>query len=342
MAFSDPLEKIYSELIPDGPVHLFVIPLIRFEYKKSDYLYLFYKSILSRKKNRFTVHSTSIWQHWKFVWQAFRGRPVIVHYHWLECQDFKAMAGMVYKILCLCLFKQFNGKLVWTIHNKKPHDGRFEKLNYFIRSRMARQADLLHVHCQSAIADLSDYFSVSESKFRVIGHPSFPAKKIDRDKARKQINQKRKLALQAKDQIFLMFGNISSYKGMIHICKIFAGLPDHRKLLIVGPVKKGQISYYQKLKTLSKNHFNIIIIPHFIAERDVPRYFNMCDCVLFNYNRILTSGGVELARSYNKPIIAPNLGCLSELSGENVHLFSSQEQLAELIIHFPSPEKPDE
>jgi glycosyltransferase involved in cell wall biosynthesis len=215
-----------------------------------------------------------------------------------------------------------------------PHDKAFRKLNYKIQSWMASKADIIHVHCKTALEEISDFYNQPASKFRVVDHPRFPSTEIGRAESIEQLNSERNLFIEPMDTIFLMFGNISSYKQILEVCTIFKDLPDTKKLLIVGPVKKGQMTYFNSIKKMAKNRDNIIVIPHFIPEKMVPFYMNAADCVVFNYRQILTSGGVELAKSYDRPILAPKMGCLAELEDENVTLFDSEEQLKQLLDAF--------
>jgi glycosyltransferase involved in cell wall biosynthesis len=344
MATHDQLLKLYDDLLPDnhdGRIQLCVVPLIRHNYKESDYLYLLYRDIIENRSDQFNLQSISVWKHWVFVRRAVTSKNVILHYHWLECTDLKSLAGMIYKLICIFLFKAAGGHLVWTIHNKMPHDDNFRQLNYRIQSWMASRADLLHIHCKSAVDDISRFYNQPASKFRVINHPTFPSKKIKRDDAIEKVNGERNLSLKKSDRIFLMFGNISSYKQIDKVCRMFIELPPDKKLLIVGPVKKGQMSNFYDIKEISNSSINILLVPHFIPEEMVPHYMNSADCVLFNYHQILTSGGVELARSYGRPILAPNMGCLAELNEGNATLFNSQEQLMQLLASFEPKVKSD-
>lgn len=344
MATHDQLLELYDELLPENrsrKTELYVVPLIRHDYKESDYLYLLYRDSIENHRDQIRVMSVSVWKHWIFAWRALFKKNVILHYHWLECTDFKSLAGMMYKLICISLYKLFGGKLVWTIHNKMPHDRKYQQLNYRIQSWMADRADLLHIHCSSMIDEISQFYNQPAEKFRVVEHPEFPSKVVKRERAINKLNKTRNLGLKSSDQIFLMFGNISAYKQIGKVCKIFTGLPSHKKLLIVGPVKKGQMSVFYEIKEISKSADNIRLVPHFIPEEMVPYYMNAADCVVFNYNQILTSGGAELAKSYGRPIIAPNVGCLSELDEENATLFNSQEKLMQLLSEFEIQQKAD-
>lgn len=344
MATHEQLLKLYQDLLPDkhvGRIPLYVVPLIRYDYRKSDYLYLLYRDIIENRKDEFKVKSLSVWKHWVFVWKAITTKHVILHYHWLECTDVKSLAGMIYKLICIFLFKAAGGHLVWSIHNKMPHDNKFNQFNFRIQSWMASRADLLHIHCESAIEEISLFYNQPKSKFRVVDHPTFPSKNVPRERAIKRLNSERNLSLEKSDCIFLMFGNISAYKQIDKVCRMFNDLPSNRKLLIVGPVKKGQMPNFREIRELADHNENIFLVPHFISEEMVPHYMNAADCVVFNYRQILTSGGVELARSYGRPIFAPDMGCLSELEDENTTLFNTQEHLKQLLASFEPKTEPD-
>lgn len=332
MSSGQNLETLYNELCGSPQKRIFVVPLIRYNYKNSDYLYLLYEKLISDEA--YNIKDLSVWQHWKLILAGLNKKNTIIHYHWFECQDFRSMAGMIYKFLCLMISIMLGANLVWTCHNKMPHDGRFYWLNFRLRKWIANKADRIHIHCKSVIPEISGFFRVHPDKFRVIPHPEYPAEKVDKYIAIREINHLRSLDLNETDSIFLMFGNISQYKGLEDVCRIFRSLDQNSKLLIVGPVKKGQMQCYRNLKRISEGCKNIIIIPHFIKEKNVPFFFNAADCALFNYKTILTSGGVVLARCYNIPVMAPPIGCIGELKDEDVHFFDNTAELEKLIKEF--------
>lgn len=332
MSSEQSLEKLYDELSDSAKKRIFVVPLIRYNYKNSDYLYLLYERLIAN--DAYIIEDLSVWQHWKLVLAGIRKKNHIIHYHWFECQDIKSLAGMFYKFICLFLSKMLGANIVWTCHNKMPHDGRLYWLNFKLRKWLAHSAKRIHIHCKSVIPEISGFFKVHPEKFRVIPHPEYPAEKVERFIAIKEINHQRNLDLNESDTIFLMFGNISQYKGIEDVCRIFRNVEPSKKLLIVGPVKKGQMQTYRNINKLAEGTKNIIIIPHFIKESNVPFYFNASDCAIFNYKTILTSGGVVLARSYKLPVMVPPIGCLGELKEETVHFFDNTAELEKLVKDF--------
>lgn len=324
------LKEIYTELLDSERINLFVIPEIRFKNKTSDYLYLQYQKYFNDPQLIFHKPGGQL----KYLWIQQKQQNPLIHHHWLDCQDFWDLISITYKLICMMIFKKLDGKIVWTIHNKKPLHSRYKWFNNYSRSWMAKNADRLLVHCKSVIPEVSSYFNQPKDKFRILKHPTFPANLINREKALAKLNKKYDFDFKESDQLFLMFGNINRQKRIFEVCNIFSELPADKRLLIAGPVKKGHLKYYRKIREEVYKSFNITLLPNFIPENNVPLFFNSADCVIFNYNEILTSGGVELAKSYKRPSIAPNTGCIAELKDENIKLFTTQNELVNMINNF--------
>ena len=329
MKQNNDLTDIYRELVGDKPFTLLVAPPIRFSYKKSDYLYLYYQKVL--KETNIPVRNISTLAHIKLVlWQLFGG-PSLLHYHWFEITGPVSVLSAVYKIIFISLYKLFGGSIVWTVQNTLPPDCRYEWINFYARRWLAGKADLLVVECQTMITDISAFFNIHPDLIRVVRHPSYPAQIMPRAAAIEAINHRYNVGLKVQDRLFLMFGHISAYKQIGKVCDIFGNEPVQKKLIIVGPVKKGQMKLYKSLKRTAARSSNIILIPQFITEESVPEFMNAADCLIFNHRDTLSQGGVHLALSYRKTAFLPKKGCLKELESENFSFFKSQEELKQLI-----------
>jgi len=331
MKITESFLEIVQNLSPDCAT-LYVVPALRKNKQSSDYLYLLHKDIIENKTSPKLV-SIAEWQHLTYVWSALRKRPSVVHYNWFEVTDRTAVLQVLFAWFSLAVYKSLGGKIIWTIHNKNSQSRYFKHFNLILRSWISRRADLLRVHCETAAEEMSSELEVPLSSFVVLPHPRFPAYLLPRIAAIEAINHRFGFSLQTRNQIFLMFGNISPHKRILEVMDIFKSLSSNKKLLIIGPVKQGYMSYFRKLKkSMTSDKNNVFIHPRFINEQVVPEFFNACDYCLFNYRELLTSGGVELARSYQKAIIAPEKGCLRELQGnENVILFKTDEMLKQLL-----------
>lgn len=323
------LDDLYTELIDSNPITIFVAPPVRFSYKRSDYLYLLYKELFS--SHEFKVRNIGTPGHLKFVFLALFSKQTVLHYHWLEYNGFLKGVTYVYKLFCIWIYIKLGGKVVWSIHNKLPLDCKHEWIHFKTRKWLAQRADRLLIECESALAEISTYFNVHTDKIRVWPHPSYPPQLMPRAAAVEAINHRYNVNIKVQDRLFLMFGHISPYKQIDKVCELFLNEPIQKKLIIVGPVRNGQMKYYKKIKKLSRIKENIVLIPQFIKEEYVPEFMNATDYVLFNYKDILSSAVVPLAESYNKPIILPKKGCLAARTGDNLRFFTTQEELKTLI-----------
>jgi glycosyltransferase involved in cell wall biosynthesis len=323
------LTDIYEELVGTQPFTLLVAPPIRFSYKKSDYLYLYYRKIL--KETSIPVRNISTLAHIRLIfWQLF-GQTSLLHYHWFEITGPISALSAIYKIIFILAYKLLGGKIVWTVQNTLPPDCSYEWMNYYARQWLATKADLLVVECETIKTDISTFFNVHPNSIRVARHPAYPAQIMPRAAAVEAINHRYNVGINIQDRLFLMFGHISSYKQIGKVCEIFKDEPIQKKLIIVGPVKKGQMKLYKSLKRTAAKTSNIILIPQFISEESVPEFMNAADYLIFNHRDALSQGGVHLAISYQKTAFLPRKGCLNELNAENLSFFKSQDELKKLI-----------
>lgn len=326
------LKELYSRVNKHFK-KVFVVPLIRYDYPKTDYLYLLYEDMILHA-NEIEVKSISVFNHYKFVIAAIFSNKSILHYHWLEFQNIKALLGMPYKMICIGLYKLFGGTIVWTVHNLKPHDKKFLDFHHFIHKWMAKNASIIHVHSPSACSVVSEYLEVLTDKILVLKHPEFPFDSVPKEEAIQDF-----LAnygdgrTYLEKPVFLIFGGISEYKGIREIIEFLTSKENNFTLIIAGYVKVGQESLHRFIikKTIDDNR--VIYIPSFIPEEHYPHLLQASDICVFNYDEILTSGGVEMAKAYQKKIIAPNRGCLQDLKDySNISLFNTKNELEELLL----------
>ena len=136
--------------------------------------------------------------------------------------------------------------------------------------------------------------------------------------------------LQPEDEIYLMFGQIREYKGILPVAKIFTNFSERKtkKLIIAGSNKEAK--YVSKLEQLTRQHTTIMLIPHFISKEDESYFYGAVDKVIMNHKQVLTSGAAILAINYGKKLLVPDVCCLSELEG--VQIFTSKEELARQIL----------
>ena len=215
-------------------------------------------------------------------------------------------------------------EIVWTIHNLYSHECYYPRLEILSRKFFSKKADAIICHCDYAKNEFQKKFGASQKKIHVINIGNYHNRyknEISMEKAREYLNIKR-------DQfIFLIFGPIRPYKGIINLINTFKEIrrKEKAKLMIVGnPVNKLLTT---NIINRTKNNQNFILKFGFISEDEIQIYINASDVVVFSYKKILTSAGILLAMSFGKPIIAPRLGCIPETFEEKgAFLYNSQEK----------------
>jgi glycosyltransferase involved in cell wall biosynthesis len=105
----------------------------------------------------------------------------------------------------------------------------------------------------------------------------------------------------------LFFGRLNPYKGVDNLLEIVKICSD-LQFIIVGKTDP-QIS--EIIKELSK-HDNIKINSKYIPDEIIPEIFSNADWVILPYNTATQSGVILEAYKNSKPVIAFNVGAISE------------------------------
>ncbi len=138
--------------------------------------------------------------------------------------------------------------------------------------------------------------------------------------------------------VILFFGYIKRYKGLDILLdavpEIREQIPDIQ-LLIAGEVYGDPGEYEEKIASLGDcvNFQN-----RFINNEEVPYFFNASDVVVLPYRSATQSGITQLAFAFDKPVVATDVGGLSEVihDGKNGFLVEAENTsaVAEGVVRF--------
>ncbi len=328
------LKEMYKKVNKKAKT-FFVVPLIRYDFPNTDYLYLLYQPYM----DKYEIKNISVFNHIRFAIAPLLSRKTILHYHWLEFQDARSLLAMPYKLFCIGLYRLLGGKIVWTVHNLKPHDKKFLALHRFIHRRMGSMSSLIHVHSKYQVSEVSDYYQIPKEKIAVFPHPKFPAAIKPQQEAIDKIQESYFAGQETiKGPIFLMFGGISEYKGIEKVIGLLSAQKEDFTLILAGYMKKGQEQLHRFIIEHSSQDERVKYIPKFIPEEHYPFLISAADICVFNYNEILNSGGIQMALSYQRKVIAPKKnGLLDFRKNPLVSLFDSEEELRNLLIATLNP-----
>ena len=240
-------------------------------------------------------------------------RPDVLHIHWLApyLKGRTTATKTIYAakfILDLLLVRRAGVQLVWTVHNLVEHEQTLPRIELWCRRQLARLADVIIVHSNRARDLVSDTYGVRAEKIAIIPHghyrdvygPPIPAAEA-----------RERLGLPREGCLFLFFGMIRPYKGVLKLLDAWRTTPrlsENHTLLIAGeaadPVLQEEIRY--AVKNLRNVHIRLERIP----DVEVPDYFSAADVVVAPFDEILTSGSVLLAHSYSRLVVRPNIAAI--------------------------------
>ena len=185
-------------------------------------------------------------------------------------------------------------------HERRPFDRTFT--NYAFRS-----FDGCIVQSTTVEKDLKRLYP--GKPFRHVPHPIYDI--FGRPVAKK--DAKHRLGLR-DDHVMLFFGYVRRYKGL-HI--LLKAMPEivrriRVKLLVVGEFYGDEQDYRRMVRDL-KLEKDVDIRPEYVPNDQVAPYFCASDVVVLPYVSATQSGIVQIAYNFDKPVIATNVGGLSEV-----------------------------
>jgi len=235
--------------------------------------------------------------------------PDIIHIQWLLFYQFDYFW---LKILRYRLRRK-NTKIILTAHNILPHINGYKYKN--ILEKIYSQFDGIIVHSEILKDQMVNIFSKKAKNWPIYVIPHGTA-----DKLFEKINQdilnshRNKINLtKNKGRNFLFAGTIHKNKGVDILLKAWGKHTNkypYDKLYIVGnPI----YNITDELKIIEKFRSSISTSLGYKSDEELLAYFLECDFVVLPYKEASQSGVLLTALSLGKPVIATNVGALSEV-----------------------------
>jgi beta-1,4-mannosyltransferase len=209
-------------------------------------------------------------------------------------------------------FVERGARLVWTLHNRLPHECDHPDLEVELRRWLVDRADLIHVMGADSPGAVADLYPLDPTKIVEVPHPSYdgvyPAT-IDRDQARWE------LGVSPDEHVLLMFGGMRPYKNVpLALDALDNLLSEGRRVrLVVAGQLMGEWPGQNELEHRIVTHPATSAHLRRIDEVDVQRYFLGSDVLLLPYTTIMNSGVLLLGATYGLPVVGPSTGEVGEL-----------------------------
>jgi glycosyltransferase involved in cell wall biosynthesis len=217
-------------------------------------------------------------------------------------------------------------KIVYIADNVIPHEKRFgdrKFTNYAFKT-----VDYFIVQSDSVEKDLK--IVKADAKYIKLAHPIYNifGESIDRNKARET------LAIPADAPAILFFGYIRKYKGLDILLRamplLLKTLPELR-LIIAGEFYGDEAEYRALINELQIPEKNLVLATDYIANDRVVLYFSAANAAVLPYRSATQSGIVQIAYNFDVPVIATDVGGLSEVVINGISGIITKEATPELI-----------
>ncbi|BBI31810.1 hypothetical protein KCTCHS21_12090 [Cohnella abietis] len=237
-------------------------------------------------------------------------RGDVFHVHWPSFSyTGSSFLGTLFKsvtFLLLLLFFRWRGiKIVWTVHNVWPHKGGVSLFNRIMRTMLCSFSTSLIVMGDSAKQELIRNFKAKERQIYFIPHghykDAYPTSGL---------NVRERYGIPDNAYVFTFLGRIAPYKGVEQLLASFNELRDEQAhLLIAGkPSEEFNLDLFKK----GIQSCNVHVSLNYVKDEEIADYIRCADCVVLPYQNITTSGTAILALSCTTPVVAPNIGLLSD------------------------------
>jgi beta-1,4-mannosyltransferase len=237
------------------------------------------------------------------------------HLHWPEhlinkTRARSAIIAFFKFFIQLKLARSKKTEIFWTAHNLRPHERDHPLLEWIFWRIFLPNVD--GIICMSEFGRRQlclEHPRTRSIPMFVIPHGHYRGAYPDgmnKDQARE--------ALQISSDKFIMtfLGQIRRYKAIAPMVRCFAQAQvTSAQLVIAGqPVDEAII---QEVREAAAGNHDVRIFPNFVDRSDIQKFLRAADLVVLPYREILNSGSALLALSFDRPVLVPALGALSEL-----------------------------
>lgn len=250
--------------------------------------------------------------------RALLGTYDIWHMHWpddlLSIRDKRDALLRVVGLVLLMAWTRLRGtRIVWTVHDLGPHESYHPVLEtwfwrFFLPQvdgfiSLSRHGKKMAERVFPALQDVPG-FVVPHGHYRA-AYPNT----LSREQAREALD------IEPDAPVLLYVGRIRRYKNVPHLVRIFRMVKDDAaRLFIVGNPAERLLR--RDIHKAAGGDPRIRLTLEFVPDDAMQGFLNAADLVVLPYEDILHSGSALLALSFNRPVLVPNRGAMSELQAQ--------------------------
>lgn len=183
---------------------------------------------------------------------------------------------------------------------------------------MWRAVDELRFHSEAERARFLGLFPVDPSRAVLVPHGEAFQRRTSVDRAA----ARRSLGLPEDGHVFLAIGFIQRHKGFDRAVTAFRGLADaDAELHVVGSTRVDEpdfLAHREELEQLVAQTPGSALHVGYVSDERFDRWLVACDTVVLPYREIWSSGVLERAALYDRPVIATRVGGLADQAGSRM------------------------
>jgi beta-1,4-mannosyltransferase len=210
----------------------------------------------------------------------------------------------------LWLARLRGARILWTIHDLGSNDGLHPRLEaWFWRAFVPAVDAVICLSERSRTLALERYPVLVGRPAHLAPHghyrDAYP-RTLSREAAR------RRLALPTEVTLLLHFGLLRPYKNVPHLIRTFRALQAPGTVLLIAG-KPFDATVEREIRDAARGASDLRLDLRAIPSGEVELFFAASDLVVLPYRRILNSGAVLLALTFERPVLVPDLGSMPEL-----------------------------
>jgi glycosyltransferase involved in cell wall biosynthesis len=200
-------------------------------------------------------------------------------------------------------------RLVWTIHEIRPHESSHARHDILASRALARMSHLLIAHDAATVERAREAFGLPAADINVVPHGSYVGA-YPPGRARDAVRSE--LGVPADAFVFLAFGHLRAYKEFPLLFDAFASLPLPSARLIVAGVP-WDASIRNAVSAAAEKDRRIQLMLEPVPVERVEELFGASDAAVFPRGDGWTSGSLILAMSMGLPIVAARRPAYADL-----------------------------
>lgn len=239
----------------------------------------------------------------------------VIHIHWPDTwlhyrSTIRAWLRTTIEFWVLRKLKRQGVKIVWTVHNLQSHDQRHPRMEAAFWRRFPKMADGFIVLTEASRKLVLEQFPDLRTKPGfVIPHGHYRtayANAVTREEARIR------LSLPDDARVLVHLGVLKPYKNVPKLITAFRKLSDPRLRLVIGGLPGGGLSA-ETIREAAGDDSRIRLELRRLEDDELQVFLNASDLMVLPFAEILNSGSAILGLSFDRPILVPDRGSMSEL-----------------------------